>query len=129
MSRRDDLIALRDAVHAGTFTYGHFLSAFKDNGGKPPDHHPILSSKAFAACKGSVDAALTLLAAVLPGWNVTCLDQACNLAGDPWGAEVSFFDGSNPGRNRKHYSGHNFSTPARALLLATLNALIAESDT
>ena len=126
MSRRDDLIALRDAVQAGTARPHEIFNALDT---PCQDMAVQINAKdATSAYKGSVDAALTFLAAVLPGWNVTCLDQACNLAGDPWGAEVSFFDGSNPGRNRKHYSGHNFSTPARALLLATLNALIAEND-
>jgi len=81
-----------------------------------------------AGYEGSLDAAKTLHEEVLPEWVVNTLDQASNLAGDPWGCEVAYFDGSNPSKSRKAYSGHNYSNPARAWLIATLKALIAQED-
>lgn len=85
------------------------------------------TGRAERAFDGSLDAALALHDALLPGWDVICLDQASNLAGSPWGCELGSFDGSNPGNNRKVYSGHNFDrAPARAWLLAILKAYAAQ---
>jgi hypothetical protein len=118
MTRKEALIELRDKVAAGDASTMRFDDVFGDG----------CSYIAELAYFGSLDAALALHDAVLPGWCVTCLDQACNLAGDPWGCEVAYFDGSNPSNNRKAYSQHDHSNPARALLLAILSALIAECE-
>lgn len=82
----------------------------------------------FDAYNGSMDAALSLFDAVLPGWVVNGLDQASNLAGNPWGCEVAYFCGSNPNNNHKAYSGHDYPTPSRALLIAILDALVEMED-
>tara|TARA_Y100000588_G_scaffold303804_1_gene326415 strand:- start:85 stop:444 length:360 start_codon:yes stop_codon:yes gene_type:complete len=84
---------------------------------------PSIGLDARSAFNGSLDAALALHNAVLPGWVVNGLDQAANLAGDPWGCEVAYFNGSNPNNNRKAYSGHDYSSAARAWLLAILRAM------
>jgi len=81
-----------------------------------------------AGYEGFLDAAKSLHEEVLPEWVVNTLDQASNLAGDPWGCEVAYFDGSDPSKNRKAYSGHDYSNPARAWLIAILKALIAQED-
>ena len=112
MSRRDDLIALRDKVQAGKWRFNGWES------------HPInrkSMGKLDDAYSGSVDAALALLAAVLPGWHVQHVGQTragwvCRIEGE--GLSIPYSTKFEPQ-----------PTAARALLLATLNALIAEADT
>jgi hypothetical protein len=116
MTRIEQLTALRDAVRDGVWP------GWADT---PMGWDTNLLWKAF---NGSVDAALAMFAALLPGWDVVRWDQASNLAGSPWGCEVGYFDGSNPSKNRKAYSGHDYPDPARALLLAVLEALIAKEE-
>lgn len=105
MSRRDDLIALRDAVQAGEW----FPGLVQRNIGGVQSYHN--ARKAF---EGSVDAALVLFSAVLP-------DDATAMIGTKKPrAVVQVGDGA---------FFATAETPARALLLAALNALIAEADT
>lgn len=113
MSRTYDLITLRDAVQAGEYEPDMFCSMWHSSG---------LCVRAEGAFGGSVDDALALLAAVLPdeGWEVY---------------RTSLRPGMIPGSSRFQYCakvgwGSVFrgeaETPARALLIATLNAMIGE---
>ena len=111
MSRRDDLIALRDAVQAGEWFPG---LAQRSIGGVQSYHN---ARKAF---EGSVDAALAFLAAALPGWHFDVATSADGLS--------NYASVSSPAEHRKVHMADS-RTPARALLLATLKALIAEADT
>lgn len=112
MSRRDDLIALRDAVQAGEWFPG---LAQRSIGGVQSYHN---ARKAF---EGSVDAALAFLAAVLPGWAWSVKPLATD--------NVQAWTDRAYGLRQPGYHGTTKNNPARALLLATLNALIAETDT
>lgn len=120
MSRRDDLIALRDAVQAGEWFPG---LAQRSIGGVQSYHS---ARKAF---EGSVDAALAFLAAVLPKWTVNGLTQLRHPDNGmkPTGQWDCFMFAAL--EDRFAHSSAQAETPARALLLATLNALIAEADT
>ena len=118
MSRRDDLIALRDAAQAGEAFH---LDAPQRK--VRAAEYPCLGgyyedSMAYGAFHGSVDAALLFLAAVLPGWFWTRQGFVMTVTDDHTGW------GSKP-----HFSARDDQNPARALLLATLSALIAETDT
>ena len=128
MSRRDDLIALRDAVRAGDFVKFRIIakvlaSESRDIGKTWPSHD------AQKAMSGSVDAALAFFAAVLPEWTVNGLTQLRHPDNGmkPTGQwDCLMFAAFE---SRFAHSSAQAETPARALLLATLNALIAESDT
>lgn len=106
MTNRKALIALRDAVVAGTVRHGDFHClgvSMQDN--------------ARAAYKGSVDAAIALLEAVLPGapfWVETKID----------GIHHAGVFIPNLGRT---FQAEAINL-ARALLIATLNAMIANSE-
>jgi hypothetical protein len=80
------------------------------------------------ASQGSVDAALAFLAAVLPNWTVNQLWQLRHPKNGmkPTGQwECLLFAALE---SRFAHASAKAETPARALLLATLNALIAEDD-
>lgn len=121
-----DLERLIEAVEAGLDTAHHHAAVFPSESAYG---HCTWHDSHKASTEGSLDAALRLHEALLPGWVVNSLDQASNLAGDPWGCEVAWFEGSNPSNNRRAYSGHNFDkNPARAWLLAILRAIKAKGD-
>lgn len=111
MTRKADLIALRDAVQAGepNRSDGTLYRLFADDWVHAWD----------VIDRGSVDAALAFLAAVLPEWH---FDVATSADGLAYYAHVS-----SPGEFRKVFMATS-ETPARALLLATLNALIGEME-
>jgi len=117
-----NLHALYEAVKAGADEIDT-LPAFP-----VMEHRSLLALALTPGDLRAMGAALALMGAVLPGWVVNSLDQASNLAGDPWGCELAWFDGSNPSQNRKAYSGHDFHNPASALVLAILAAMIAEGE-
>lgn len=110
VSRRDDLIALRDAVQGGVDTAHHHTKAFPSESAYG---HCTWHDSSNASRYGSVDAALAFLAAVLS-------DDATAMIGTKKPRAViqvgddAFFATAND--------------PARALVLAILNALIAEAD-
>lgn len=105
MTNRKALIALRDAVVAGTVRHGDFCCLGVS-----------MQDDARAAYKGSVDAAIALLEAVLPGWSWLREDTL----------SIRIFGPDNG----DYYPSAKASgiTPARALLIATLNAMIANSE-
>lgn len=118
MSRRDDLIALRDAVQNDESIWPGQL-----------DGTGLQMDPFGHAYNGSVDASLAFLAAVLPEWTVNGLtqlrhpDNGMKPTGQ-WDCLIfAAFE------SRFAHASAKSETPARALLLATLNALIAESDT
>jgi hypothetical protein len=86
-----------------------------------PQDLRALNVLAHDAYKGSLDAALRLHEAVLPGWDATLSIGACHVS-------LSESIGSNPVRG--WYPGPECSadTPARAWLLAVLSALIAQEE-
>jgi hypothetical protein len=99
MTRRDDLIALRDAVKAGEWARRSIvLECFP--------HDP---QAAMSAYRGSLDAAKALHEATLPGWG-WAID---------WDGGVFVSDDDI---TRHAHSPH----PARAWLLAIIEALIAQ---
>lgn len=119
MSRSDDLVALRDAVQAGDFVKFRIIakvlaSEARDIGKTWPSHD------AQKAMSGSVDAALAFLAAALPGWAWSIKTLATD--------NVQAWTDRAYGLHQPGYHGTTKDNPARALLLATLNALIAEVD-
>jgi hypothetical protein len=114
MSRRDDLIALRDAVQAGTARPHEIFNAFDT-----PCQDMAMQinpQDATSAYKGSVDAALAFLASILPSFHP---GMSRNVHTGYWYAWVQ--------TKERNFDSHE-ETPARALLLATLNALIAQVD-
>ncbi len=102
-TRLDSLRALYDAVMAGTLGHDAFC---------PMWHQDGLCVEADNAYEGSLDAALALHEAVLPGWEWHL---------GPSNAKIYPYNG-NPG---KSWSGMA-DTPARAWLLAIISALIAQ---
>jgi hypothetical protein len=106
MKNRDALIALRDAVKAGTWRLSTEIGyVFSD-----PQY--VLIAQAY---EGSLDAAEALHEAVLPGWAWTIESaQSADVwpLGRPTASLRAFSDEGNP---------------ARAWLLAILEALIAEA--
>lgn len=117
MSCRDDLIALRDAVQTGDFVNFRIIakvlvSEARDIGQLWPSHD------AQKAMSGSVDAALAFFAAMLPGWRIEEMHQKW---GGTWYANIER-------KNDLAICTATAETPALALLIATLNALIAEAD-
>jgi hypothetical protein len=107
MTHKDNLIKLRDAVA-------------KD---KPPrkevywraDPCGLGKARRFLsdAARGDMNAVLAFVAEVLPGWSVPHLSQGKKI----WYAVLS-------GELSPYYAYGNSPTPARALLIAALNALI-----
>ncbi len=103
MTRLEALRALYAAVKDGQVTSDHL-----------PGHMVQVWLKLTDALNGSVDAALALIAATLPGWVWTVCGGY---------ASVSTANGLN-WRTSKHHSA-NADTPATALLLACIAAHIA----
>ena len=115
MTRRNDLVALRDAVRAGQWP------------GLNPFHETnILGAGRAHKCKdafyGSLDAAKALHEAVLPGW-APSLGQ--NVHHKHWFATVMRAENGTIVNDES--SGHA-TCPARAWLLAILEALIAQEQ-
>ena len=110
------LVALRKAVEAGDWSFNLSCAVF------PPEHAYAKCTFMFAddAFNGSLDDALALLEAVLPGvqWAIYSRPPgvvASIIAGDPSGDLTEF---------------NKFAaTPARALLLVILSALIERERT
>lgn len=110
MTNRSALIALREKVEAGEavgqdFCIGPSIGWFGE--------YETLAHRSY---HGSIDAAVALLEEVLPGWAYVLTKEGADLwrkedYGDPFCAPHS---AEGP--------------PARALLLATLDALIEETE-
>jgi hypothetical protein len=112
MTRKQNLQALYDAVKAGT------LPTF-------PVSYAALGESAHTADRayhGSLDAALTLHRAVLPDWVVENLGNVCIDGTGGWNVRIVAHDYLE---TFCHGVGQS-DTPARALLLAILAALIAQ---
>ncbi len=119
---RDALIRLRDAVKAGEWDQS---AAWKSFGISK-------TNRAERAHHGSLDAAKALHEAVLPGWAVDDMSQNGNLAGHPWGIRLAHWNTTRPDKNQHVSAGWGnddlpSNNPARAWLLAVLEALIAET--
>lgn len=113
MTRKADLIALRDAVQADEYEPDMFCPMWHSSG--------LCIEAENAAFGDSVDAALAFLAAVLPGWS-------CEARRSGFGsAQAAVWNPmKQPGRANEYRV--NNSDPARALLIATLNALIGGAE-
>ncbi len=116
-ARIDSLRALEAAVKAGEAAHTHFMAALHH--GNPGDFDVFGS--ASHAYRGSLDAALALHNAVLPGWHIT--DMWMNGDGLMGGAGV-WHETAEPMGGPPHFSAHA-PNMARELLLAILAALIA----
>lgn len=106
-TRKEALIALRDKVRDGE--HWHFDET------PVPDGFPECWIDAY---NGSLDAALALHEAVLPWWGFEICEYSASVSNrqtDDWLAHCKCFDANN-------------NNPARALLLAILEALIAEEE-
>ena len=110
---REALIALRDAVKAERLTVAMCEDAWPErheHSDDDPAYH------ALEAYHGSLDAALALHEAVLPGWAAVC---------DTTGLATVWFAGVEG--DAPYHDGESVNNPARAWLLAILEALIAET--
>ena len=100
----DDLRKLIEAVEAGTWDGDLRM---------PADWHPVYISQSY---HGSVDAAIALCEALLPGWEweINSAGQVARVFRDGWMDDTSIW-ADNP-------------NPARALLLAVLRAKLMEME-
>lgn len=116
MSKRDDLIALRDAIEAGIWTVTHWRDFAALPTGDDDNPGPILAHRAY---RGSLDAALDLHKALLPGWawDVEADDE-------PPFAFSAIVWCSKPDGAAWSVSHSEADRPARAWLLAILEAMI-----
>jgi hypothetical protein len=120
LTRLQALIELRDKVKAGGIVQPFlFQDVFNDQ-----QSHENCAGEAYEAFNGSLDAAKALHEAVLPGWAV---HRVGSRHGGVWEADLMQLDADG---------WHNAETcmrskvwnadPARAWLLAILDALIAQ---
>jgi hypothetical protein len=127
MTRKQALIELRDKVKAGGDTLGEVLDIERELNVKPLGGHVTTFWK---AAHGSLDAAKALHDAVLPGWTVRMTAQIPSGLAFPYVHifKMRMTECDPPqGANSAGYEGY---CPARAWLLAILEALIAqEPDT
>jgi len=110
-NRKQALIELRDKVKAGEWFPGLAQAAI---GGVQAYHH---ARKAF---EGSLDAAKAMHEAVLPGWS-----GEARMSGFGGGQAAVWNPMKRPGQDFRVDS----QDPARAWLIAILEALIAQEDT
>ena len=129
MSKLQALTALRDKVKAGDVGYNGFL----DIAELAFNRADVFSIDAWKAYNGSLDAAKALHEAVLPNMPVSIVDMTHNyLGGHGWKVSVNWphiewkrtFTANGP----FSYKATN-KDPARAWLLAILEALIAKEET
>ncbi len=113
MSDLDDLIAAVEAGTAGDDNDKTFDAAFPEDG----------FLDAIDAFEGSLDAALRLHEALLPGWSARTIAQT---DGGNWFVHV--VNGFPTSYSREAKTGYDevISTPARAWLLSILRALKAQ---
>ena len=97
--------ALIEAVERGEFW------------GDLPRPHALHTDLCWKAFNGSLDAALALHAAALPGWGWTA---------GPWGARVFLYSDAPRWDGSKRQEVELVNSPARAWLLAILRAVEAE---
>ena len=115
MTRKEALIALRDAVQDGT-AKNRFVRMCG------PCHLDEFSvAKAF---NGSLDAARALHDALLPGWDWVVASCDENGRGHPLAIVIPDASADND----DHTVSVQSDNPARAWLLAILEALIAQND-
>lgn len=131
MTRKQVLIELRDKVRAGAWD-GQWTDFTKGLGLRPDDRH----CHAIEAYKGSLDAAKALHEAVLPGWVVyemgwwPCIPVRLNQPKARftlWQTHVDSQGERWHSTSDKRASGE-CDAPARAWLLAILEALIAQEQ-
>ena len=113
---------LIEAVEAGGANHGSFAEALIND--DPQDDWCVQRAiNAHRAYTGSVDAALALMQAVLPGWTAVEIRSRGGMS--RWVAEVSRCPDEYFGGEEAEI-GHA-DTPARALLLAILKAKEGET--
>lgn len=117
MTRREALIALRGAVEASGDFIGHLSSKAFD-----PERH-VLALRAYGEMqpRGSLDDAIALAEQSLPGWV-----WAVGCRGPEDGQDSPYAVIAHDKNDLKHQFDASAPTPARALLLAILEALIAK---
>ena len=112
MTKLEALKALLEKVRAGQDNSELWRPAFSDHG-----------SEAMLAFHGSLDAALALYQAVLPGWSTEITCRPFGTKPHQWHILLST-DHTGWG-NGKHCAA-SADNPARAWLMAILQALIAQ---
>ena len=117
MSRRDDLVRLRDAVRAGEIPASD-LDAFVLCFGLS-----TTGNDAHMAYRGLLDAARSLHDAVLPPANQYTVDEGPSGCG----CHIVIWPNGLSGDLQLEFKGYDV-TPARAWLGAILDALIAQED-
>lgn len=136
MTKIEAIDALLVKVKAGEFDptnpdkpiwkFNKFCDAFEDAFGLCDRH----LEKFWNAYKGSTDAAIALIEAVLPGWVINCLRLWLNERGKPDAFAEIYGTHEFAGERYWHHPSDGRATgesdtPARALLIAILEALIA----
>lgn len=123
MTRLESLRALQEAVRAGTAGWYDFPRVCE---GVWKEVGPNCTETARSAYHGSLDAALALHKAVLPGWKVK---QPHQFEAGHWLAEIYHPQGEDwPKWTPYPSQGATADNPARAWLLAILSALIAQEQ-
>ena len=113
------LESLRDQVEGGVA--GGWM-VFSDALGPLSSNGHVLAQEAY---NGSLDAAISLMEAVLPGWSY------CMRTGESYSDEGKFFANIwgdvDPNEGGEHFVNYA-DIQARALLLCILDALISQED-
>lgn len=122
MTNQDALKALLAKVKAGTVRTDSKKAKWRDCDFEQVGYGYRVNANIAKAYNGSVDAALRLKNAVLPGWawairQNTTFDKFHGYVTPPWADEDTY-----------HFDGGFTDSPARALLIAILEALIAEGE-
>jgi len=119
MTRKEALTELLEKVKAGEDNrFPHrFLSEVR--AWRSPLEYFEITKLVHGAYHGSMDAALSLFEAVLPGWTMMV---GQNMWHEDWTATVRFCDDHEKIHEQFGFSG---DTPSRAFLIAILKALVA----
>lgn len=127
-TRKEALQALLDKIDAGDADQHDegwmHLPCTRHDDGKMSSH----MGRAWRAYHGSLDAALALHNAVLPGWRWWVADALYWSVMDDEAPRVTLANGI-PGADLHVVSAHSETCPARAWLIAIIKALISECDT
>lgn len=127
MTRKEALTELLEKVEAGEWDLPEHdaMSALDQQEVEDAFGHALHGQmyRGYHAYTGSLDAALALFEAVLPGWRLFSLREF----GNEWRCSVEIGIRVNP-KSHKLVGGEHASNPARSWLIAILKALVSEAD-